>query len=92
MRPAKVLCSARQRNGSYRREEFVFTPEQSLEVQFNIEEVLDRPNVEENKRLIQEFKKTGQSGNAHFDARVRWTIQCLSQTVQWVMNHLGHSQ
>jgi anthranilate phosphoribosyltransferase len=86
-RPAKILCTAKQKDGSYLRQEFEYWAEKELNLSIDIEEKLEHPSLDENVRLIEQFIKTGQSGYALFDYRVQATCQGITQGLHWIMEH-----
>lgn len=88
MRQAKVLCSARQPDGSYLRHEFMFDGPAYLNKTFAVEERLDYPSCERNIELIRVYKTNGESGYELFDARVKVTCAGLKMAIEWVESNL----
>jgi len=87
-RSVKVLCSARQNDGSYLRQEFEFSPSQILGTEITVDEKIEKPSVKENARLILKFKGEGRSGNEFFDERVKVTTLALDEAISWVQRHI----
>lgn len=87
-RSVKVLCSARQKDGSYRRQEFEFSPSQILGTEMTVDEKLQQPSVTENARLILKYKGEGRSGNTFFDERVKVTTLALDEAMSWLKRHI----
>jgi anthranilate phosphoribosyltransferase len=84
LRPVKILCTARQHDGSYRRQEFEFDPEQFSDQKIDVEEKLVAPSLDENLRLIRLYQQHGKTNNALFDLRVKFTTHGISEAIQWV--------
>jgi len=76
-REVKILCGARQKNGQYVRHEIIFDPSQTLGHSVEFEEILQKPSIEENAKLIQLFVETGKTHNQHFDDRIKATCAGL---------------
>ena len=83
-RGVKILCSARQADGAYHRQEIEFDPEKYLNVQVEVEEKFARPSLKENARLISEHARAGWTDYPLFDWRVRATRAGLEQAVEWI--------
>lgn len=83
-RAVKIMCSARQADGTYLRHEFEIDPERLLTVDVPVEEKLEQISAEENARLITAFQNSGKSGNLLFDERVRITRLGIEQALQWL--------
>jgi len=83
-RNVKILCSVRQENKKYLRNEIDFSPEQFLNTTVPIEEKLDHPILEKNKELILRHDQEGRSGYELFDLRVKATRAGLTQAVRWI--------
>lgn len=90
-RPVKMMCSARQKDGSYQRHEFEFDAEQFLEKTIPVEEKLEAPSLEENARLIQTFQTHGRTDNELFDARVKASCEGLSRAIEWIKKYYVES-
>lgn len=88
LRPVKILCTARQSDGTYQRNEFELDPAEFTPGTILIEEKLENPLVTENIRLLQLHLRTGQSGNIHFDTRVKFTTTGLIQAINWVRQNI----
>lgn len=59
MRPSKILCSAKQKDGSYIRHEITISPENYLDKAVKVEERLTDPSLEKNVALIETYQKKG---------------------------------
>ena len=86
-RPVKIMCSARQKDGSYQRHEFEFDAEQFLKKIIPVEEKLEAPALEENVRLIETFKTQGRTDNELFDYRVKASCEGISQALEWIKKY-----
>ncbi|MBZ0167366.1 MAG: anthranilate phosphoribosyltransferase, partial [Candidatus Omnitrophica bacterium] len=84
MRQARILCTARQADGTYRRREIIFDAQRILGKTYSVEERLEDPSLEENIRLIQRYTQDGQTGYAHFDDRVKVTCAGLQEALEWI--------
>lgn len=84
MRSAKILISVKQKDGMYRRHEMDFNVESELGIKVNLEERLELPSLEENVRLIKEYKQTAKTDHVLFDARIRATCTGLNKAIQWI--------
>ncbi len=91
-RAVKILCSAKQADGSYKRHEFEFEPEKFLNETVPTEEKLENPSLGENARLIQEYLQNGQSGNKLFDLRVKTTCGGIDQAVTWLEENIAYKE
>jgi len=86
LRDVKVLLSARQKDGSFRRHEMIIENTPLVE----IEEMVEKPKARDNARLIENFVKAGSSaeqgiGNIkHFDLRVKSTSEGLQKALEWL--------
>ncbi len=80
LREVKLLLSARQNDGNFRRQEMIIenTP------QVDTEEMIESPKTLDNARLIETHVKKGASGNRHFDLRVKITCEGLNQALAWL--------
>lgn len=87
-RAVKILCSARQFDGTYKRFEFEFDSEKFLKENVALEERLENPTVAENAERILDYKKNNASGNRLFDLRVRSTCKGIEQAVGWLENNI----
>ena len=88
-RPAKILLSARQPDGSYHRHEITVDAGTFLESIPVWEEKREQLTARENARLIKEYADKGQSGDAWFDARVKITCEGFRQGLQWLIERGG---
>lgn len=80
LRPAKLLCSAKQADGTYVRIALEIPPEAISEVK----EENENPSLPENIRLIRTFKAQGKTDNKAFDARVRVTCSGIQAALDWI--------
>ncbi len=87
MRAAKVLCSAVQADGSYRRHEFEVNARDFGIPSFQVEERIEQPDLGKNVDLIQRYYKEGQTGYDLFDSRVKVTCAGLQKAIKWVLDH-----
>lgn len=83
-RGVKILCSIRQTNGQYRRQEIEFNPEEYLNISVEVEEKFERPSLEENARLVNEYARAGRTDYQLFDWRVKVTCAGLRQAIEWI--------
>jgi anthranilate phosphoribosyltransferase len=86
-RPAKLLCSARQNDGTYLNQEIVFDAVEFLKSELPIEEKLDDPSLEINAQLVDEFLKHGQTKNIEFNRRIAVTCAGIQKGIDWIMEH-----
>jgi len=84
LRGVKVLLSARQGDGSFRRHELIIENPPAVDV----EEMIEKPKASENADLIKNYVKTGVSGNKHFDLRVGSTCTGLNQALIWLKENI----
>ncbi len=87
-RETRILCSARQKDGSYRRHEIIFEAEKFLGETIETEEKREHPNAIDNARLIEEYRKVGKTANRHFDLRVKATCEGFRMAIEWIGNNL----
>ncbi len=83
-RSVKILCSARQADGQYLRQEIEFNAEEYLNICVEVEEKFEQPSLQENARLIKEYAATDGTDNPLFTWRVRATCIGLAQAVEWI--------
>ena len=88
MRAAKILCSARQKDGSYKRGEIVVQPEDYLDRTIKVEERLENPSLEKNRELIETYQKNGKTSYALFDSRIKVTCAGFKRAIEWVENNI----
>ncbi len=84
LRPTKILCTARQKNGEYLRHETEFDAQEYFNRPVVIEEKLETLPVEENIRLIKEYLNEGQTHNMHFNLRIKATCEGLRRGIEWI--------
>ncbi len=87
-RPAKILLSARQADGSYLRHEITFEVEAYLGQTPEIEERREQLTATENARLINTYLKQGKSGDECFDLRIKATQEGFRQGLQWLRENI----
>ncbi len=80
LRPAKILLSSRQKDGSYLRHEM----DLDAGVKIEVEEKRERLLASENARLIEQYARAGSSGDKHFDLRVKATCEGLRRALEWL--------
>ncbi len=83
-RSAKILCSVKQSNGQYLRNEFDFNPVSFLGQEVDVEEKLEKPDIQENARLVEQFVSQGKTNNQHFDLRIKTTCAGIKQAIEWI--------
>lgn len=88
-RPAKILLSARQADGSYLRHEITFEVEEYLGQTPEIEERREQLTPPENARLIQAYMDKGASGDDCFDLRVKATKEGFRLGLAWLKEHIA---
>jgi len=79
MREVKLLLSAQQADGSFKRHEMIIENHPMVET----EEMIDKPRAVDNAKLINAYTSQGTSGNKHFDLRVKITIEGLEEAFKW---------
>lgn len=84
LRATKVLISVQKADGTFKRHEFDFDSQAILNHTVTVEEKLEHPSAAANISLIQKYKKTGTSGNALFDLRVKATCAGIQQGIDWI--------
>ncbi len=87
-RPAKILLSARQADGSYLRHEITFEVEAYLGQAPEIEERREQLTAQENARLIRIYMDQGASGDECFDLRVKATREGFRQGLAWLNKNI----
>ncbi len=87
-RVAKILCSARKRDGTYLRQELTSDPVAYLGFEVPLEEKLANVSLQENAGLIQEYQDQGKTVNELFNHRVRVTCCGLKRALQWIRENL----
>jgi anthranilate phosphoribosyltransferase len=87
-RPVKILCSVRQKEGGFIREELTFDPEQYLGMTVAVEEKLTSPSLTENIRLIAQYADHRETDNPLFNLRVKATAAGILQAMEWVESRL----
>ena len=80
LREVKLLLSARQKDGSFRRHEMIIENTPVVET----EEMIEKPKASDNAKLIETYVQEGASGNEHFDLRVKLTCEGLKQALEWL--------
>ncbi len=86
-RPAKILLSARQQDGTYLRHEITFEVEAFLGKTPVMEETRDQLTAQENARLIKAYTENGNSGDEWFDLRVKATCEGFDLGLTWLKEH-----
>jgi anthranilate phosphoribosyltransferase len=87
-RPVKIMCSARQKDGSYLRHEFEFVPQEHLELEPAVEERVEDLRAQNNARLIVDFARHGRSGNSWFDSRTKISCLGLGMALDWLKKEI----
>jgi len=88
MRAAKVLCSARQKDGSYKRQEIIVQPEDYLDRPVKIEERLTNPSLDKNRELIETYQRDGNTSYELFDSRIKVSCAGFKKSIEWVENNI----
>jgi len=83
MRGVKLLLSAIQKDGSFRRHEMSIENPSVVDT----EEMIEKPKAADNARLIESHVKAGASSSKHFDWRVQSTSQGLVQGLEWLKDN-----
>jgi anthranilate phosphoribosyltransferase len=86
-RPAKLLCSARQNDGTYLRQEIIFDAAQFFGSDLACEKKLENPSLEINANLIQEFFQKAQTESLEFNCRITVTCAGIQKAVQWISDN-----
>jgi anthranilate phosphoribosyltransferase len=88
-RPAKVLCSAKQTDGTYKRTEMILEPEGCLGKPVKVDERLTEPALVKNTELVETYHKHGQTSYELFDMRIKVTCAGLRRTIEWLEQNMG---
>lgn len=88
-RPTKLLCSARQKDGIYLRQEIIFDAAQFFGNDLPFEEKLENPSLEINANLIEEFFQNAQTRNLEFNHRIAVTCAGIQKAVQWISDNIN---
>ncbi len=89
MRPAKILCSARQNDGTHLREEIIINPENYLSHPVKLEERLTSPSLKKNCELIETYLQQGKTSYDLFDYRIKVTCAGLQKAIEWVEQQIN---
>ena len=89
IRATKILCSARQADGTFKREEIVVQPEECLDNPVKIEERLTEPSLEKNRELIETYHKQGQTSYELFDLRIKVTCAGFKKAIEWLEHNIN---
>jgi len=89
MRAAKIICSARQKDGNYKREEMVVKPEDYLDHPVKADERLNNPSLEKNTELIKTYHEKGQTSYDLFNWRIKVTCAGFKRAIEWVEHNLN---
>ena len=87
MRSAKILCTAKKKDGSYAIEEFNFSANGDLNIHVKREEKLEFPSLDKNAALINAFVNDGKTGYPLFDYRIKATCLGLTKAIEWIENN-----
>ncbi len=88
LRSAKILLSARQRNGTYLRYEIDFNAAEFLGVKVDVEEKRGHLSAQENAQFIKRYLDTSSSGDQLFDLRVKATCEGLRRALAWLEKNI----
>jgi len=80
LRSVKILLSARQNDGNFRRHELNIENPTGVD----IEEMIEKPKAMDNAQMIKAYVQNGSSGNIHFDLRIQATCAGLNQAMLWL--------
>ena len=80
LREVKILLSALQKDGTYKRQEMIIENKPLVDK----EEMIEKPKAMDNARLIESYFKTGASASKHFDLRIKATCEGLNQALHWL--------
>lgn len=83
-RATKILCSKKQKNGSYTRHEIEFDSEKFLGETVAVEEKLENPSLERNVELIRSYHLKRKTDSRHFDLRVKATCEGIRLAIHWI--------
>lgn len=83
-RDTRILCSARQKDGTYLRHEFSFNAENFLKENLETEEMTEHPKAVDNARLISEYMGAGRTAHRHFDLRIKATCEGFRLATEWI--------
>jgi hypothetical protein len=86
-REVRLLCSARQTDGTYRRHEIIFDAGE-FSGYVETEEKLENPSLDENIRLIQNYLTSAKTDNPLFDRRVNATGEGFRQALDWLEKNI----
>jgi anthranilate phosphoribosyltransferase len=84
MREVKMLCSTQNQNGQYIDHQINYNAKKELDLDIKREEKFDKPSLDKNVKLIQEFLKEGQTDYDLFNWRVKATTQGIQQALDWI--------
>jgi hypothetical protein len=92
LRPAKLLLSAKQADGSYLRHEMTIDVQELLaDKAISIEERRSKLTAQDNAQLIINYINRGSSHDQWFDARVLATCKGLKQGIDWLERNMTWS-
>jgi anthranilate phosphoribosyltransferase len=80
LREVKLLLSARQKDGSFKRHEMIIENTPCVDS----EEMIEKPKASDNAKLIETYLKSGATGNKYFNLRVKITCEGLDQALMWL--------
>ncbi len=87
-RPVKMLLSARQEDGQYKRHDIELDPQEHLTQVPELEETREQLNARDNAQLIQAYLEQGQSQDRWFDNRVHFTCTGLKIAIEWLERNI----
>ena len=85
-RSTKLLMSDININQTYTRHEIEFNAEDYFKIHFEVEEKLERPSLQTNTQLINEYYQKQKTGNNLFDFRVKATCIGIKQAINLMNN------
>ena len=88
LRPAKILCTARQKNGEYIRAELEYDSQKELNHSLKLEEKLMSVHPVKNRDLIALYRVDHQTRNEQFDLRVQATQRGLKKALDWIKEQI----
>ena len=88
-RPMLLYCAAQTGEGSYVQKDFTLSVDEVCGFDMEGDPRVREPDVAENARLVQNYIRSGTTGDEALDRRVMFTLRGLSIGVDWVSRSLG---
>lgn len=83
-RASGILCATRQADGKWVTQRYETDTPSFSAYRAEQDDVIEKPDVQENARLIRQFVEDGSTGNTDFDQRARLGIQLYTQGIRWI--------